>query len=174
MHRVLFIKEYFAVFFLLRSIFYKHKSKKKRWISQNLLIICLKDISEKRFLFNGSVKVVNTSLRFLIKMPTQKQNFYKIFWENQTSQFKVMTLKFFSTIFFSFCIYIKLLFMLSISSKSHLITHSGVGCVGTRPFKVLGEYPGSRALGGHLGTWALRHLGHSGTWALKAIRNLGS
>ena len=85
-----------------------------------------------------------------------------------------MTLKFFSTIFFSFCIYIKLLFMLSISSKSHLITHSGVGCVGTRPFKVLGEYPGSRALGGHLGTWALRHLGHSGAWALKAIRNLAA
>ena len=37
--------------------------------------------------------------------------------------------------------------MLSISSKSHRITHSGVGCVGTRTFKVLGEYPGSRALG---------------------------
>ena len=48
------------------------KWKKNRWISQNLLVICLKCISEERLLFNGNEKIINASVKFLIKVPIQK------------------------------------------------------------------------------------------------------
>ena len=38
-------------------------------------LICLKCISEERFLFNGNVKIINVTLKFVIKMPTQKAKF---------------------------------------------------------------------------------------------------
>ena len=46
--------------------------KKNRLISQNLLIICLKCIPEERVLFNVNAKIINVSVKFLIKVPTQK------------------------------------------------------------------------------------------------------
>ena len=75
--------------------------------------------------------------------------------------------------------YIKHLFIVIISFQSHLIGYSGTG----RTFKdnqralehlrhsestgALGHSEGTqKALGGHLGTWA---LGHSGTRGLKAL-----
>ena len=41
-------------------------------LAKNPLIICLKGISEESFLFNGNVKIINASLKFLIKVPTKK------------------------------------------------------------------------------------------------------
>ena len=112
-----------------QSIFYKGKfcfifstpkhipqaqNEKNRWISQNLLIICLKPISEERFLFNGNVIIINASLKFLIKVPTQKalflqkslqkpdilNQFQKLFKPALWYCFNINLLKFFSTIFF--------------------------------------------------------------------------
>ena len=79
----------------------------------NLLIICLKCISEERFLFNVNVKIINASLKILIKRPTQKAKFYKNLYINQIQNqfeklfkstlwycFNIKLLKFLSTIFF--------------------------------------------------------------------------
>ena len=88
-----------------------------------------------RILFNINVKIINASLKFLIKMPTQKAKFYKNIYINQISQtdFKsfsnqrsdtaliLIPLNFFA--FLSF--YTKHIFILSILFKSHLIRHSG-------------------------------------------------
>ena len=39
------------------------------------MIVYLRGISNEGFLFNGSVNVTNVSLKFLIKVPTQKAKF---------------------------------------------------------------------------------------------------
>lgn len=38
------------------------------------MIVCLKDISEKIFSFNGHVKIINATLKFLTKVSTQEAN----------------------------------------------------------------------------------------------------
>ena len=58
-------------FFLPQSIFHKHKINIIVELAEN----CLKGISEELFLFNGNVKMINASLTFLIKVPTQKARF---------------------------------------------------------------------------------------------------
>ena len=35
------------------------------------MILCSKGISKEGFLFNDNVKIINVSLKFLIKVPTQ-------------------------------------------------------------------------------------------------------
>ena len=40
----------------------------------------------RTFLFNFNVKIINASLKFLIKVPTQKAQFYKNLYINQISQ----------------------------------------------------------------------------------------
>ena len=104
------IKECFATSFLPRNLFHKHKMKINRWISQNLLIICLKCISEERVLFNGNANIINVSLKFLIKVPTQKakslqkSDIPKQFWKLLKSALwyyvNIQLLKFFSTMFY--------------------------------------------------------------------------
>ena len=84
-HKVLFIKEQFAIFFLPK----RHSTSTKLknwWITKNLLIICLKCISEERFLRNVSAKIINASLKCLIKVATQKAKFYKYIYINQIYQ----------------------------------------------------------------------------------------
>ena len=133
-------------------------------------------------MFNINVKIINASLKFVIKVPTQKAKFYKNLYVNQIPQtnFKSFSnhrsdtasilsslnssLKF---LFAFLSSYTKHVFMLSILFKSHLIRQSGTRrafkdtqrAEGTRRFKVLGEHSeGTRALG-NLGTWmALGHL----------------
>ena len=104
-----------------------------------------------------------------------------------------------SALFFSFSMYIKHLFVLSIQFQSHLIRHS-VHSEGTQTFKALGKHSGTLALRGHaegtqralvhlestrsaprnsghlrhLDTQTLRALRHLGTWALKVRRHLAT
>ena len=47
--------------------------------------MCLKCISEERFLFNVNDKIINASLKFLIKVLTQITKFYKNLYINQIS-----------------------------------------------------------------------------------------
>ena len=141
-------------------------------------------------MFNANVKIINTSLKFLIKVPTQKAKFYKSLYINQISQtnFKSFSnhrsdttfifsplnfsLQFFfffflhSFAFFAFfSFYTKHIFMLSILFKSHLIRHSGT----RREFKdtqtalenLRHSESTQRALW-HSDTRAFG--GHSGTW----------
>ena len=129
-------------------------------------------------MFNGNVKIINASVTFLVKVPTEKarsnlnktQTFKTNFksFPNQRSDFSLLHVQ-------------KHLFMLSISFQSHLIRHSGAG----RTFKdtqtvikhlrhwestrALRHSEGTqRALGGHLGTQRALEK-HSGTQALKAL-----
>ena len=110
-------------------------------------------------MFNGSVNIINASLKFFIKAPTQKANFNLYKKQISKANFK----SFPSALFFSFCIYTKHLFMLSVSFKSHLIRHSGTGCTFTDTQRELFRHSEStralahsegtpRAIGGHLGT----------------------
>ena len=71
------------IIFYPRSIFQKYKIKKS---INYLLIICLKCILEGRFLLNVNVKIINASLKFLIKVPIQKAKSYKNLYINQISQ----------------------------------------------------------------------------------------
>ena len=123
-----------------------------------------------KFLFNGNVKIINASLTFLIKMPTQKAKFYKHLYINQMSQtnFKSFSNQCSDTTlilsslnsslpFFSF--YMKHIFMLSILFKSYLIRHSGTERESTR---ALGHSESTRrALREH--SEGTRALGHSDT-----------
>ena len=115
-------------------------------------------------MFNGNVKKIKTSLKFLIKVSKQKAKFLQNLYLNQISQtnFKSFSnqqsdtasilsslnssLTLFLFAFLSF--YMKHIFMLSILFKSHLIRHSGTG----NGFKDTQR--------------AFKHLRHSGTWAL--------
>ena len=107
-----------------------------------------------------------------------------------------------SALFFSFSMYIKHLFVLSIQFQSHLIRHS-VHSEGTQTFKALRKHSGTLALKGHpegtqraLGQLestrsaprnsrhlrhldtqtlrALRHLRYSGIWSLGNLATLGT
>ena len=85
---------------------------------------------------------------------------------------------------FYFCMCIKHIFMLSISSQWHLVRHSATEFTFKDTQRVLKhlEYSEStwtlghlvtwRALEGHSGTRALNTLGNSGSWALKALKHL--
>ena len=141
-------------------------------------------------MFNGSVNIINASLKFFIKAPTQKANFNLYKKQISKANFK----SFPSALFFSFCIYTKHLFMLSISFKSHLIRHSGTGCTFTDTQRVLEHFRHSestralghsegtqRAIGGHLGTqhlestrMTLGHLRHLDTQTFRVLRNSGT
>ena len=143
--------------------------------------MCFKCISEGRFLFN--VKIINASLKFLIKMPTQKAKFLKNLCINEISQtnFKSFSnqhsdiasilsslnsslpLLSYSISFF----YMKHVVMLGISFKSHLIRHSGTGRVFKDTLRALEHLRHSESTQRALGH--LRHLGYSGTWALEAL-----
>ena len=81
------------------------------------MIICLKCISEERSLFNVTVKIINASLKFLIKVPTQKAKVYKNLYINQISQTNFRS-------FLNQARILKHIFMLSILFKSQLIRHS--------------------------------------------------
>ena len=48
------------------------------------MILCSKDISKEGFLFNDNVKIINVSLKFLIKVPTQNVANLKSFWNLYT------------------------------------------------------------------------------------------
>ena len=114
-------------------------------------------------MFNGNVKIINASLTFLIKVLTQKPRFNLYKKQISKTSFK----SFLSTLIFSFWMYIKHVFMLSISFQSHLVKHSALGHLeGT--WRALGGYLGIRALKalGHSGTQALGHSRHSDTWVL--------
>ena len=50
------------------------------------MIICLKCIPEEGFLFNVNIRIINASVKFLIKVPTQKAKFCKHLYINQISQ----------------------------------------------------------------------------------------
>ena len=140
-------------------------------------------------MFNGNVKIINASLKVLIKVLTQKAKFYKIFYINQISQtnFKSFsnqrsdTASILSSLnsfppFFSFCISFFLhetYFMLSILFKSHRIRHSGTGRAFKDTLKVLEHLRHSestRALGHSESTQkALKALGHSDTYGPRAF-----
>ena len=93
--------------------------------------ICLNGILQEGFLFDGNVKIINASLKFLIKVATQKTKFnlYK-------NQFYIVDLKRFSNQrsdsasklsflnsflpFLTLFVYIKHLFILSISHLSRI------------------------------------------------------
>ena len=120
-------------------------------------------------MFSG--KIINASLKFLIKLPTQKAEFLqKFFYKISQTNFKSFSnqrfdtaSKFISTISFSFWIYMKHLFMFNIPFKSHLIRYSGTGHAFKdiqRALEHLRHSEGTRALG-HFGT--RRAFGHLGT-----------
>ena len=113
-------------------------------------------------MFNGNVKIINASLTFLIKVLTQKARFNLYKKQISKTSFK----SFLSALLFSFWMYIKHVFMLSISFQSHL--------EGT--WRALGGYLDIRALKalGHAETQALGHSRHSETGALKALRHSGT
>ena len=154
-------------------------------------------------MFNVNVKIINASLKFLLKVPTQKAKFYKNIqiklisqtnfksFSNQRSDAAsilstlILLYHFFLFAFLSF--YMKQIFMLTILFKSHLIRHSGTG----RAFKdtqralehlrhlestwALGHLENTQRPLGHSGTWrAIGHLRPSGTWTLKALWHLGT
>ena len=139
----------------------------------------------RTFLFNFNVKIINVSLKFLIKVPILKAKFYKNLYINQISQtnFKsfsnqpsdtawILNSLNSSLPFFSFCIsfYTKNIFMFSILFKSHLIGHSGTRRAfkdTQRALEHLRQSEITRALV-HSGNWkALRHL----KWVLHLARN---
>ena len=142
---------------------------------------CLRGVSEESFLFNGNIKIIYTTLKFLIKVRTQKaeflleclhksdipNQFQKLFTSVLWYCFKIMLLKLFSTIFSSFWICIKYLFMLSTSYKSHMIRYSSTGHAFKHVQKALEHLR-------HSGTWALGHLRHSDTWALRVLRHFST
>ena len=148
-------------------------------ITGNAQNIRQKNAAEERFLFNVNVKIINATLTLLLKVPTQKVRFS--LHKNKISKTNFKSFPNQRSDFFFLHIHktSKHLFMLSISFQSHLIRYSGTG----RTFKdnqralehlrhsestgALGHSEGTqKALGGHLGTWA---LGHSGTRGLKAL-----
>ena len=124
-------------------------------------------------MFNVNVKIINASLKFVIKVPTQKAKFYKNLYVNQISQtnFKSFsnhrsdTASILSSLnsslqfLFAFLSsYTKHVFMLSILFKSHLIRQSGT----RRAFKDT-----QRALENLRSSESTqRALGHSRTWVL--------
>ena len=93
--------------------------------------ICLNGILQEGFLLDGNVKIINASLKFLIKVATQKTKFnlYK-------NQFYIVDLKRFSNQssdsalklsflnsflpFLTLFVYIKYLFILSVSHLSRI------------------------------------------------------
>ena len=132
-------------------------------------------------MFNGNVKIINASLKFLIKVPTQRAKFCRKLYINQISQtnFKSFSnqrsdttsilsslnslLPFFLFPFPSF--YMKHTFMLSILFKSHLIRHSGTGRAFKDTLRALEHSKHSestRALG-HSDSTQRALAGHSGT-----------
>ena len=133
-------------------------------------------------MFYVNVKITNASLKFLIKVPTQKAKLYKNLYINQISQtsFKSFSNQHSDTAsilsplnsslqFFFCCISFilhKHIFMLSILFKSHLIRHSGT----RRAFK--DTQSALEQLRHSESTQALGHLMHSGTWALGHSRYL--
>ena len=122
-------------------------------------------------MFNGNVKIINASLTFLIKVLTQKARFNLYKKQISKTSFK----SFLSALIFSFWMYIKHVFMLSISFQPHLVKHSALGHLeGT--WRALGGYLDIRALKalGHAETQALGHSRHSETGALKALRHSGT
>ena len=135
----------------------------------------------RRFFVQCQCQNHNASLKFLIKVPTQKAKFYKNLYINQISQtnFKGFsnqcsdTASILSSLnsslpslfsFFAFLsFYTKQVFVLSILFKSHLIRHSDTrrAFKGTqRALEHLRHSGSTRALGEHLGTRALKALGH--------------
>ena len=44
-------------------------------LAKTVYFVCLKGTSEERFLFKVNVKIINASLMFLLKVPTQKARF---------------------------------------------------------------------------------------------------
>ena len=57
-----YVKEYFYMFYCTLKDIIQVQSETNHWISKNLMIICLKGISEECFSFNVNV---NASLKFL-------------------------------------------------------------------------------------------------------------
>ena len=148
-----------------------------------------------------NIKIINAGLKSLVKVPTQKVNFTKIFTQIRYSKsiskaFQISALICFNIIlsflnsslpffflhffFFTWNIFLCLAFRsshfwLDIQAWDvHVKTLRGHSNIeDTR--KVLGYLGTRRALGGHLGTrGALGHLRHLGTWTLRALRHLGT
>ena len=142
----------------------------------------------KSFSFSGNVKIINASLKFLMKVPMQKSKIQSLqsrvyianlnlkSFSNQRfdSALKLSYAKS-SPLFLSSFICKKHLFLFNILFQSHLIRHSSSQNI----FKDT-----QRALGHSQGTWALKSLGHTttqrvlghseDTWAPEHLRHLGT
>ena len=134
------------------------QSKTNYWISCNLMIVCLKPISEIYFLFSVNI---NTSLKLLWALTAQKMKFSIKHFSSKCDQIR------------SFLWHL---------GNQRLLGHS----VGTSEYsegaqRTLGYWgtKGTQTLEhlAHLGTWELTHLGtqtpghlgHIDTWALEAL-----
>ena len=135
-------------------------------------------------MFNCNVKIINASLKFLIKVPTQKAKFSQKSLHNILDQIFQTNFKSFSNqrsdtasklsslnsclhFFFPFCLHFFLFpqnIFFCLVFCSSLIRHSGTRRAIKDTQRALGHLrysESSRALGRHSGTW--RALGHSGT-----------
>ena len=192
------IKEYFDMFFCTEKYIPQAQNSVNHWIS--IMIICLKNILEEHISFNGYIKIINVTIKFLLEVSPHKKTklnlyknknlysqFQKIFKSVLWLCFKTNPSNFSLRILF---IYLKDLFIDMHRASFDPIKSYQIFGHAKRIWKhsqrtptskqsegapVLGHSEGTRTLGGHsntYGTWTLEHIGHSGTWALRALTHL--
>ena len=186
------IKQYLDMFFCTVKYIPQAQNSINHWIS--IMIICLKNNLEEHISFNGYIKIINVTIKFLIEVSPHKitklnlyknknlySQFQKIFKSVLWLCFKTNPSNFSLPILF---IYLKDLFIdMHKASFDPIISYQIFGYAKriwkhsqrTPTFKAMGERSRTWALGRHSDTWrVLGHLWNLGSWAHRALRHLGT